>query len=297
MFRMICSLCRALFLALMLAWLPAHAVEGKNPEGFNTPDGYQIERSQNAEFQKIADSDRYICVASKKPCTVADGGFDEAGRLKLEGKTESVWYGKSGGGPVAGLLLQRNYERVLQEMGGRLVATMVGQDEGRGWMKQVLLVERASQRKWILVNTFANSKQAWVTVVTVGNAPNILLAGELLKEIDAHGFATLNVNFETNKALIRASDQPALDEVVELMKRTPGLRLSVDGHTDSVGNADANKLLSQQRADAIVAYLVRAGVVGDRLQAKGFGMGQPVADNRSEEGRAKNRRVELVKLK
>jgi OOP family OmpA-OmpF porin len=164
-------------------------------------------------------------------------------------------------------------------------------------MKQVLLLDHGQQRKWVHVNTRADSFQVWVTVVTVRDMPTILSAGELQKQIDAQGFVTLNVNFDTNKALIRPSDQPILDQVVGLLKNSPTLRLSVDGHTDNVGNADANKLLSQQRADAIVAYLVRSGIVANRLQATGYGMGQPVADNRSEEGRAKNRRVELVKLK
>jgi outer membrane protein OmpA-like peptidoglycan-associated protein len=69
----------------------------------------------------------------------------------------------------------------------------------------------------------------------------------------------------------------------------------VAGHTDNVGTPDANMKLSQERAQAVMAALAQRGVGADRLTAKGYGQTAPVADNRSEEGRAKNRRVELVK--
>jgi outer membrane protein OmpA-like peptidoglycan-associated protein len=173
---------------------------------------------------------------------------------------------------------------------------MMGQDEGRGFMKQVHLLERNGQRQWIVVNTFADSSRLQLTVVTLGDAPKILSAAELQKQIDSQGFATLNVNFDTNKAELREADRPTLEQVVQLLKASPALRLSIDGHTDNVGQPAANKLLSQQRAQAIVEHLVAAGIARDRLVAKGYGLEVPVGDNRSEEGRAKNRRVELVKL-
>ena len=88
-----------------------------------------------------------------------------------------------------------------------------------------------------------------------------------------------------------------MEEVVALLKADSVLRLSIEGHTDNVGNAVTNKTLSQARAQSVVKALVASGIDAKRLQAKGFGSEVPVADNRSEEGRAKNRRVELVKLK
>ena len=75
----------------------------------------------------------------------------------------------------------------------------------------------------------------------------------------------------------------------------PEMKIEVGGHTDNVGSADANLKLSRERAQAVMAALAERGVAAGRLTAKGYGQTVPVADNRTEDGRAKNRRVELVK--
>ena len=81
-----------------------------------------------------------------------------------------------------------------------------------------------------------------------------------------------------------------------LLNRHPGLRLSVDGHTDGTGTFARNQVLSEARARAVVAAMTQRGVPADRLGSQGFGQSRPIADNTTEEGRARNRRVELVKL-
>jgi hypothetical protein len=102
----------------------------KNPDGFNTPEGLEIEQ--------FGDNDRYICVASKKTCTAADIGFDDQGRLKLEGRIEEVKYKSPNAGErVPGLLLQRNYERVVQQMGGALGC-------GHGWARRKAWMDETS---------------------------------------------------------------------------------------------------------------------------------------------------------
>jgi outer membrane protein OmpA-like peptidoglycan-associated protein len=81
-----------------------------------------------------------------------------------------------------------------------------------------------------------------------------------------------------------------------MLKENPDVKLSVEGHTDNAGAATANQTLSEKRAQAVVAWLTANGVEASRLKAKGWGQTKPVADNVAEEGRAKNRRVELVKM-
>jgi outer membrane protein OmpA-like peptidoglycan-associated protein len=83
--------------------------------------------------------------------------------------------------------------------------------------------------------------------------------------------------------------------IATLLKSNPTLKLGVEGHTDNVGDAASNKKLSEARAKSVTAAIVASGVDAARLSAAGFGQEKPVADNRTEEGRAKNRRVELVK--
>jgi outer membrane protein OmpA-like peptidoglycan-associated protein len=80
------------------------------------------------------------------------------------------------------------------------------------------------------------------------------------------------------------------------MEQNPDLKLRVEGHTDNQGGAAANQALSEKRAQAVVSWLTSHGVTAIRLKAQGFGQTKPVADNGTEEGRAKNRRVELAKI-
>jgi outer membrane protein OmpA-like peptidoglycan-associated protein len=86
-----------------------------------------------------------------------------------------------------------------------------------------------------------------------------------------------------------------VSQIVTLLKQNPSLKLSIEGHTDNIGDTKSNKTLSENRAIAVRTAILSAGIAGDRLTTAGYGAERPVADNRSEEGRAKNRRVELVK--
>ena len=88
-----------------------------------------------------------------------------------------------------------------------------------------------------------------------------------------------------------------LNEAVKVLGQNPDLKVEIDGHTDSTGPAEYNMVLSQKRAQAVMKYFVDNGVDAGRLTAKGFGLTQPVADNGTKEGRAKNRRVELKPVK
>jgi OmpA-OmpF porin, OOP family len=105
------------------------------------------------------------------------------------------------------------------------------------------------------------------------------------------------VNFDNNEAVLRLDAYPILDEAVKGLKVWGDVNVEVAGHTDSVGSDEHNMDLSQRRAEAVRAYLIGKGVSADRLIAKGYGESQPVADNDTEEGRFKNRRVELSPVK
>jgi outer membrane protein OmpA-like peptidoglycan-associated protein len=105
------------------------------------------------------------------------------------------------------------------------------------------------------------------------------------------------ITFDFDKADIRPESKAQLDEIAKVLTANAGLKLKVIGYTDNKGSADHNLKLSQHRADAIVAMLVKDyGIAVDRLSAIGAGSNAPVASNDTEEGRAKNRRVELLKL-
>jgi outer membrane protein OmpA-like peptidoglycan-associated protein len=118
-----------------------------------------------------------------------------------------------------------------------------------------------------------------------------LLGAALAKD----GFATLDVHFALNSAEILPESAALLDGAAQTLKAHAEWKVSVEGHTDATGDAAANKALSLKRAQAVQSALVQRGVPAGNLGAAGFGAERPVADNRTEEGRARNRRVELVK--
>jgi outer membrane protein OmpA-like peptidoglycan-associated protein len=107
---------------------------------------------------------------------------------------------------------------------------------------------------------------------------------------------TYGITFDVGKATLKPEALSEINRVVKLMNDNPGLRFSVEGHTDSTGNAASNQKLSDARSKAVVDKLVELGIDASRLQSAGKGQTAPIADNDTEEGRAKNRRVEFVKL-
>ena len=109
-------------------------------------------------------------------------------------------------------------------------------------------------------------------------------------------FVTYGITFDVGKATIKPESMGEINRIVQLMNENPTLKFSVEGHTDSTGNAASNQTLSEQRSQAIVDKLVELGIAKDRLTAVGKGQNSPIADNTTDEGRAKNRRVEFVKM-
>ena len=109
-------------------------------------------------------------------------------------------------------------------------------------------------------------------------------------------FITYGITFDVGKATIKPESMGEINRIVQLMNENPTLKFSVEGHTDSTGSANNNQTLSEQRSQAIVNKLVEMGISADRLTAVGKGQNSPIADNNTDEGRAKNRRVEFVKM-
>ena len=105
------------------------------------------------------------------------------------------------------------------------------------------------------------------------------------------------IHFDSDSANLRPDSEPTLRQVAAVMQAQAGLKLSVEGHTDSTNTAAYNLDLSRRRAQAVVAWLVKNGVAAARLTSEGYGSSKPVADNNSPQGRALNRRVELVEKK
>lgn len=152
--------------------------------------------------------------------------------------------------------------------------------------------------------TYCDALHDRTAVLVVAVAPKArerkmvtVTSDEMAKALAADGHIALyGIQFDTNKSSLKPESLDTIAQIAKLLQAQPALKLDVVGHTDNVGDAAANQKLSQRRADAVVTALVEDhGIDEARLAASGEGMGKPVADNGSEEGRAKNRRVELVK--
>src|SRR5699024_1697981 len=109
---------------------------------------------------------------------------------------------------------------------------------------------------------------------------------------DAH-IILENVFFDVDKYKLRSGSFIELNKVIHLLKENPDIRIQINGYTDSTGSAAHNLALSQNRAEAVVKYLISKGIDKQRLQAKGYGAKNPIAPNNTPEGRARNRRTEL----
>jgi outer membrane protein OmpA-like peptidoglycan-associated protein len=125
-----------------------------------------------------------------------------------------------------------------------------------------------------------------------------ITADFLAEEIEKSGrVAVRDILFATGKADISPESEKTLEQIGALLRNRPGWRLRIEGHTDNVGNAKANLELSRKRGESVKAWLVaKHGAQASRLETAGFGDTKAVAENKTEEGRALNRRVELVKL-
>jgi outer membrane protein OmpA-like peptidoglycan-associated protein len=208
----------------------------------------------------------------------------------VEGKyTRIHYYLKDPKQHPGGLAIRRNYENAIKSVGGQIVHS----DDN----VSVFKVTRNGVEVWAEVQASANYAGRYYFLHIVEREPmqQVITADAMADAIARDGFIALDIHFATGKAEILPESQPIIDQIVLLLKKQPGLRVGVEGHTDNTGTPASNKTLSDARAKAVAAAIVASGIGANRVDAVGFGQERPIADNRTEEGRAKNRRVEIVK--
>lgn len=183
------------------------------------------------------------------------------------------------------LLIYTVYRNALTQAGWKIVH----QVQGVNGADMVLSAHYSADGRDIWATLHGGGETYTIEVADVGSED---IGGEL--DRDCH-VALYGVYFDFNKATIRPDSEPVLSRVLALLQSRPTLKLEIQGHTDNVGTDDYNQKLSESRANAVDAWLIAKGVAADRLTAKGYGVKMPIADNGSDEGRAKNRRVEIQK--
>jgi outer membrane protein OmpA-like peptidoglycan-associated protein len=221
--------------------------------------------------------------------------FDAVDVYVAEGETNTVEGQKTkidydlpeGGATPSYLQIRRNYGNAIKNLGGAVLY-----DEGRYVSGKIV---KNGREAWVVVEGFNDGNDYTLIIVEVEAMTQEVTAGEMLNALNKDGFIALYINFDTGKADIKPESETTVAQIVGLLTDNPDLKVGIEGHTDNVGTPAANKALSEARAKSVMGAVVKGGVDAARLSAVGWGQEKPVADNRTEDGRAKNRRVEIVK--
>jgi OmpA-OmpF porin, OOP family len=214
---------------------------------------------------------------------------DSPKNLKPEGDRTFIkyQYEDSAGTAPSYLQIRRNYQNAAKTLKAKILV-----DRQRYTSMQI---DKDSGRIYIGLELFNDGRTIDITILEQKAMVQEITANDMWQALQKDGFMALYINFDTNKSTIKQESTGIIDQIVELMKSQPSLELSIEGHTDSQGTPKRNKTLSLDRAKAVIKAVTKGGISESRMSPIGWGQEKPVADNRTEEGRAKNRRVEIVK--
>ncbi len=307
----IASSCLVLVLAALLA-PPAHAAKGQDHPLVGRYEGSKIVQYQQREFDEYA-----------LPLGAYEDG-EYADKHHLEGKI--TWIGYRNPDDRSTLEVFRNYQEKLASEGFEELWRCESSDECGYWFAskvfhadperflhaydtgadegiRYLAAKRASDEGDVYVQlaVYDDGNNIWTRVRVIEQKARekdkiLVKADEMARQLDDSGSVALyGIYFDYDKATLKADSEPTLKEIAKLLEKDPELELLVVGHTDNQGDFAYNKDLSERRAAAVVTALVEDhGIARERLEPHGVAFLAPVATNATEEGRAKNRRVELV---
>jgi OOP family OmpA-OmpF porin len=214
--------------------------------------------------------------------------YVKEGEKTLDGeRTKIQYYLKEGSPQPSFLQIRRNYGNAVKNIGGVILF-----DEDR---RSTFKVTKEGKEVWIALEAFNEGRNYDLVILEMAPMTQEVTADAMYSALNKDGFMALYINFDTGKSDIKPESMGIIGQIAALLKAHPDLKVSIEGHTDNVGTPQSNKTLSTQRAKSVMNAVVQKGIAATRLTALGWGQEKPIADNRSEEGKAKNRRVEIVK--
>jgi OOP family OmpA-OmpF porin len=221
---------------------------------------------------------------------------DASKTVTKEGTTTSIRYDfnvESGKQKPSVLQILRNYETAAKKIGG--VTMYFNANSSTAVFK---IVKNGKEAAWIKVESGGNDSNDFIflTIVELEAMKQEITSNDILTALNNDGRIALYINFETGKSDIQSDSQAIIEQLAEMLNANTALKISIEGHTDNVGNAASNKTLSENRSKAVKNALVAKGTDQSRMTSKGFGQEKPIADNATDDGKAKNRRVEIVKI-
>jgi len=210
---------------------------------------------------------------------------------RVEGKYWMVdYYVNEGAKPNSPLQTVRNFKGAIEKAGGKVVYV-----DDTDFMRISGKIAKGGAETWVYVLPRDLGYGYTLYLVEQEAMKQEITSNIMMDSLNATGHIALAITFDTGKATIKDESMPIIEQMVDLMQTNADLKVEIQGHTDNVGKPEANKKLSDERANAVKKALADKGISADRMSAIGYGDTKPVADNNTEEGRAQNRRVELVK--
>jgi OOP family OmpA-OmpF porin len=212
--------------------------------------------------------------------------------------TEYEYYAKDGQKLPSRFQVIKNYENAILQNGGEKIY-LKARESGEGPQAATFRMKTADAIYWLSLYYFNGSDAQCdgyrMVVVKVEGMKQEITANEMFEKVNAGEALALYINFDTGKSTIKEESQGIVEELYAMMNNNATLKIVIEGHTDNVGSAASNKTLSEQRAAAVKNALVKKGIAADRIKTLGYGQEKPLADNSTEDGKAKNRRVEIRK--
>ncbi len=220
---------------------------------------------------------------------------DNIKKQRVEGKYYVYnYYLNEGATQPSGLQIYRNYEAALKKINATIVAKVY--EQGNSYNFLCAKIVKGNNETWVRIDASDGAINEYtMTILEAASMEQVIQANDMIAALNTNGFIALDILFDTGKSNIKAESQAIIDEIFKMLNENKAIKVSIEGHTDNVGDAAANKKLSEARARAVMDALIAKGINKERLSSVGWGQERPVADNRTEEGRAKNRRVEIVK--
>jgi outer membrane protein OmpA-like peptidoglycan-associated protein len=189
------------------------------------------------------------------------------------------------------LQIHRNYQNAARSAGGKILM-----DEN---YYTTIVLNKGGKELWMEIHANNGYEYDLTIIEKEAMKQDVAIdAASMASSISDNGsVAIYGINFDTGSSVIKPDSEPAIDEIAKLLSNNPTLKVGIIGHTDMVGDAASNLKLSQARAQAVITALVsKHGIAATRLIAFGAGPWAPLGSNKTDDGRAKNRRVELVEI-
>jgi OmpA-OmpF porin, OOP family len=273
---------------LILTILVSFSLAAQMEDVPNCKDSKMFNRMPNEFIQECSHNYNELVI----PTGIVEGEIKNETKEGTLTFIQYVYYTETGAEAPSFFQISKNYENAVLKTGGKKIFY----DPNAG--TSTFYTKSGDKEIWVLLSDFSGTAAGnyELRILEIEGMKQEISATDMLTALNTTGSIALYISFETGKSDIKPESQKIIEQIAEMLNASPSLKISVEGHTDNAGNVSSNKTLSENRAKSVMNAIVAKGIDKSRLSSKGWGQEKPVSDNNSEDGKAKNRRVEIVKL-